>query len=57
MIRKFRIRVQGVCYEVEVEQLTSAAVEAKGITPPPVPKKTLDKKDNYSITSIQSVKV
>jgi len=31
--------VQGIPYEVKIEQITSAAIAARNITPPPAPKK------------------
>lgn len=39
MIRTFKVTVQGVCYEVKIEQITPAAIAARDILPPPAPKK------------------
>lgn len=39
MIRTFIVTVQGVRYEVKIEQITPAAIAARDIIPPPVPKK------------------
>lgn len=38
MIRTFKVTVQGVCYEVKIEQITPAAIAARSIIPPPAPK-------------------
>ncbi len=39
MIRTFNVTVQGIRYEVKIEQITPAAIAARGIIPPPAPKK------------------
>lgn len=39
MIRTFKVTVQGVSYEVKIEQITPAAIAARDIIPPPPPKK------------------